>query len=126
MKIAALIVVLAFFAAGCGGDAEVTIINNTDRYVTGDLEGSTYGLPAGGHTTRSVEVGGFWSSSSDVTVQANVHSTTSASSAICNRLSRTFKARKDEHHRYEVWSEPSAYGAPELRLIEVIPGLPIM
>ena len=59
MKIYISALLLAALVCGCGGEATVEIRNNTDRYVTGDVDGHTYSLPSSGQATRKVDVGGF-------------------------------------------------------------------
>ncbi len=88
---------------GCGGEAEVEILNNTDCYIHGDVEGETFGLNYNGSTTRTVDVGGFFSHSSDVAIETKIHATMSSSSPVVQTLSKETELKVDEKYTYEVY-----------------------
>src|SRR5215510_15250897 len=71
--LAGVIVVLCL--AGCGGKADVQLVNNTSRYVEGNVEDAKFGLNAGGSVMRTVEWDGFLKSSIDASITYRVHAT---------------------------------------------------
>lgn len=110
MKYSWLVVALIpMVLCGCGGDASVLIENHTDVYVHGTTGGEQFSLYPGDHCTRTVEVGSFWSSSSDITTTGDLHETESASSPVAHNLSRTDKMEKDNEFKIEVTYLWNAY-----------------
>lgn len=84
-QIVALLLVLVVLG-GCSGEAEIILINNTSTYVEGDINGGgDFGLNPNGRATRMVDVGGMWSSSSEVEINVRYHESSSASSPIICR-----------------------------------------
>ncbi len=84
-RVIALMLVLVALG-GCSGEAEIILMNNTSTYVEGNLDGGgDFGLNPNGQTTRKVDVGGFWSSTSDVDINVQYHETYSATSPIVCR-----------------------------------------
>lgn len=110
-----LLASLIFTVVGCAGQAEVKISNNTSRYVDGDVNGSKFGLVVGGMTTRSVEVGSFFSASSEVDITALIHASSEMTSPIVDRASKTIKLRAGSTYSYEVYYS-SGFRTYDLRL----------
>ncbi len=110
--------VLAVGLAGCSGEADLTIVNMTSRYANGDVEGRKFGLVSGGSTTKTLEVGGFLKSSSDVKINVRVHATTDGCSPVVDRWTKTMKLQKDYSYTYEFFHcAPS--GPYKLRLLKL-------
>ena len=97
-----LVALLPIVLCGCGGDASILLENHTDVYVHGTTGGEQFSLYPGDHCTRTVQVGSFWSSSSDITTAAYLHETESASSPVAHKLSRTDKIKKDDEFKIEI------------------------
>jgi hypothetical protein len=109
MKLFIMLLFVALFAVGCSGEAEITVVNNTDYYVSGDIDGHSYGVVSGRTTKRSVEVGGFLDNSSKITINAYVPSTGA-------HLSKTYEMEKDHTYTYEVYSYYCGSSSYRMRL----------
>lgn len=110
MARAIVLMLMAAVVAGCSGDAKVVVKNNTDRYVTGDIDGKSYGVPSGSETTRTVDVGGFLKTSSDIDLTAHVHQSWESSSGIVSSLQQTVEMKNGEEWTWDVYMT-HAYGA---------------
>ena len=99
----ALSLLLPMILCGCGGKATIVLENHTDVFVHGTTGEEEFSLYAGDHCTRVVEVGGFWSSSSDITTTFYFHETVQASSPVQYKKSRRDEMKKD--CRYNVYAE---------------------
>jgi len=125
MKRLLFLLVIPAVLWGCGGDAELKIINNTSRYVSGDVDGQSFGVVPGNYTRRVVEVGGFLSSSSKVEINLAYHATSDGGSNVIDRDSDKIKLTADHEHQYEVWMVSSC-GKPILRLKRVTPASSVL
>ena len=120
MKSIPVFAILALLLIGCGGDADIKIINNTSRYASGDVDGQSFGVVTGGTTKRTIEVGSFWSSSSDVEINVNYHYTEKSGSGVKTRHHEKMEMKADCEYTYELYSyAPGKYG---LRLLMAEPG----
>jgi hypothetical protein len=99
------IMAISVLHMGCGGDAEVTVVNNTSVYIEGDFDGKdSFGLPPNGMTTRSIEVGSFWRSSSTVDINCRFHEDEYYDSSIAWWRTFNEKFQSDESYTFDIYS----------------------
>ena len=116
---------IALSCIGCGGSADVALINNTSSYVEGNFDGhDSFGLPPNGQTKRSVDVGAFWSTSASVDIHVLYHETYSSLSRVVSRSTFHEKFRAGERYTFELYT--NSLGAAEARLVEVSGGAGIV
>ena len=120
-----LLVGSLFLCVGCGGKAEVTIVNNTSRYANGDIDGNGFGIASGGSAKREVDVGGFFSSSSEVTINVDIHCSEEMYSGVAGHLRHKMKMKKDYSYAYDIYYSTFA-GRYKLRLLNMESGSPIL
>jgi len=108
MRILTILITLGATALsfiGCGGSASVTVINNTSSYVEGDFDGHDgFGLSPNGQTRRSVDVGSFWNTSSDVDIHVRYHETYSSSSRVISRKTFHKELCSGESYTFELYT----------------------
>lgn len=124
MKSSALAVLVLVTVAGCGGKADVTFRNNTSRYVDGEIEGEKFGLSVNGATTRTVEWSGMFKSSIDADVHCRYHMNHDGASPVAGSRQDRMKLENNAAYTYEVYFNSG--GAPELRLVDMRAGRPIL
>ena len=97
---------------GCSGEADVTVVNNTSRYVEGDFDGGEYfGIVAGGSANRTIEVGSFMKSSSEVDVNVAYHVSAESFSGI--EFRKTFREKFKADAVYVLDLYTNSLGRPE-------------
>jgi hypothetical protein len=116
-KLAILVASLALAATSCGGSADITILNNTSRYVSGDVKGTSYGVVSGGQTKRTIDVGGTLSSSSDVNIRADLHASIDALSPVVATKNSSMKMETGQSYSWEVYF--ASPNQPGLRLVTI-------
>lgn len=114
------IVALCLFAllavAGCTGQADITVVNNTSSYIEGDFEGSaSFGLTPNGRTDRTIDVGSFWKSSSKVDIHVRYHEDWSSFSPIAYQKTFTDTFKASQSYTYELYTNSG--GSLSLRMI---------
>jgi hypothetical protein len=101
------IAIVLLGVVGCGGEATLVVRNNTSSYVSGDVDGSSFGVVAGGETQRVVDVGGFMSSTSKVDLSVRYHANSSGFSSVIETKREKVELKANEILTYEAYFSPS-------------------
>lgn len=120
MKKVILLLSLALVAAGCGGEAEVTFINNSGSYIHGDIDGRRWGMPPNGSATRTIDVGGYVRRTEEVDLNTYWHKSWDYSSEVTGMKYSTMELEIGYSYTHEYFFNPET-GKIEARALQLGP-----